>query len=389
MMSDPLPPSPVPVALLGRDYPGLRPRAVVAEGEVVAPGQVLFHDVKRPEIEFVSPIRGRVASIGFGPRRTLSAIVIEPAKGGPASPANMLPEGGDLRPYLLSRGLWPAFVTRPYGGPPDPGARPDAIIVSAVPARGSALDPQAILSDRQSDFADGMNALTELTEGQVHLCLAAQSTIPIPANPRIKAHRKRFARDWHRPGGQVARLHPVGPLEQVWTIGYQDVVAIGSIRRTGIYDPIRTISLQPEGRARAQIMQAPLGADLRTLFAADGALSPELEPRSGPHGHSHPAAYLGRHHLDAALAAVSTSRRSTGPQPLIPLTGLDRALPAHVQAVPLMRALSIGDLEACARLGCLDLLEEDVVPLTALCASGTNYERCLRDVLDQLQKDAA
>ena len=63
-------------------------------------------------------------------RRTLSAYVIEGQV--PQTPRTVQP-GGDIRDSLLSSGLWPAFVARPFGGPPNPDARPDAIVVTALP----------------------------------------------------------------------------------------------------------------------------------------------------------------------------------------------------------------------------------------------------------------
>ena len=54
-----------------------------------------------------------------------------------------------------------------------------------------------------------------------------------------------------------------------------------------------------------------------------------------------------------------------------------------------MRALSVGDVDAAERLGCRELIEEDVAALSRLCTSGADYGRLLREVLDQLAVDAA
>ena len=68
----------MPAALVGADYPGLRIRAEVTEGDVVEAGQVLFRDRRRSDIAFVAPIRGRVSEIRYGPRRMMSEVAIEP-----------------------------------------------------------------------------------------------------------------------------------------------------------------------------------------------------------------------------------------------------------------------------------------------------------------------
>jgi Na+-transporting NADH:ubiquinone oxidoreductase subunit A len=51
-----------------------------------------------------------------------------------------------------------------------------------------------------------------------------------------------------------------------------------------------------------------------------------------------------------------------------------------------MRALSVGDWEAAAKLGCLDLLEEDVALLSYLCTSGNDYSALLRQALDDFSE---
>jgi Na+-transporting NADH:ubiquinone oxidoreductase subunit A len=76
------------------------------------------------------------------------------------------------------------------------------------------------------------------------------------------------------------------------------------------------------------------------------------------------------------------------PSPLIPTAKLESALPYGLPVVPLMRALSVGDAEVAERLGCLDLIEEDVALLSSLCTSGSDYGQLLRRVLDELE-DAA
>ena len=46
------------VALLGADYPGLRPDLLVAEGDRVCLGQPLFGDRAMPEVKFTAPASG-------------------------------------------------------------------------------------------------------------------------------------------------------------------------------------------------------------------------------------------------------------------------------------------------------------------------------------------
>ena len=64
------------VALTGLDYPGLKPRLMVAEGDPVTPRQALFVDKRDPAVQYCAPGRGSVIAINRGPRRVLHSVVV-------------------------------------------------------------------------------------------------------------------------------------------------------------------------------------------------------------------------------------------------------------------------------------------------------------------------
>ena len=81
-------------------------------------------------------------------------------------------------------------------------------------------------------------------------------------------------------------------------------------------------------------------------------------------------------------------RTSSQPAPLIATAALEHALGFDVPVVPFLRALSVGDAETASRLGCLEMVEEDVAAVSLACTSGADYGRMLRYVLDELAEDA-
>ena len=64
------------VALLGADYPGVKPKIYVKVGDEVKRGQPLFEDKRTPGVQFTSPGFGRIVAIHRGDRRSLESIVI-------------------------------------------------------------------------------------------------------------------------------------------------------------------------------------------------------------------------------------------------------------------------------------------------------------------------
>jgi Na+-transporting NADH:ubiquinone oxidoreductase subunit A len=389
-------PDAVPVALMGADLQGIRPDLRVTEGEAVAAGQTLFVDRARPAVHFVAPIGGTVTGIELGRRRTLSSLVITPGD----KPAT---EGGDgtdiddgdaVRSALLARGLWPAFVTRPFGRIPDPDVIPDAIFVNAVRHGPLAPDPATIVARRPDAFRTGLSALTRLTGGMVHLCQGPGEALcsDAPARVDMAVFGGRSAASLA--GTHVDRLHPVRHTGQVWSIGFQDVIAIGHLLATGEHDATRVVAMAGPRAARPRLLAVPLGASLKALTAGEVASDRRGRPAtilSGAPDAGRPGAYLGRHHTQITI----TDRRDApagaagGPRAIIPTATLNGALGFAAPPVPLMRALSVGDAEAAARLGCRAMIEEDVGALSRLCASGADYGVLLREVLEALEREAA
>src|SRR6056297_2645381 len=64
------------VALVGFDYPGMKPTMEGAEGDHVVTGQLLFSDTPSAGVSRTAPACGRVSPINRGGRRVLQSVVI-------------------------------------------------------------------------------------------------------------------------------------------------------------------------------------------------------------------------------------------------------------------------------------------------------------------------
>ncbi|QPH54965.1 hypothetical protein [Pontivivens ytuae] len=382
-------------ALLGSDHLGIRPRFEVEVGDRVAAGHVLFRDRKHEEIAFVAPLGGRVAAIELGPRRTLSSLVVEsdglePPREHPAQVEASTDDAA--RRALLGSGLWPAFRTRPFGYVPAPQDQPAAIVVNAVRVSGEAPDPRTVIARRSEQFVEGMQRLTQLTRRLVYLCReAGDAVLPAP-DERIEERVFTGTAAAGLSGTQINRLHRAGAERVVWSVGYQDVIAIGHFFRTGTPLGTRIVSVAGPLASASALIETCIGANLHEVAA--GVLSHGRACRllSGGGQSGSESAYLSRFDDQITVAAPDRAVgrwRPRGYPAITPTANLDRALALDIHAVPLMRALSIGDVETAERLGCLELVEEDVVALNGLCTSGADYPRLLREVLDQLAREAA
>ena len=202
------------------DFVGLTPRLVVEEGDVVCVGDALFVDKHDERIRFTSPVDGHVKVIVRGEKRKLLEVVVEAdcksagsiGSDYKSSPTSQTAENEKLKAAMLQCGLWTMLRQRPFGTIANPDDKPMAIFVSAFDSAPLAPDYDFVLQGRETFFAKGIEALTLLTTGQVHLCfhpnqrLAQQfnnSTIQHPFHQRSSSRRKHRHTDCtHRPHQQ-------------------------------------------------------------------------------------------------------------------------------------------------------------------------------------------
>lgn len=384
------------VAIVGADYPGLRPALKVAEGDIVQAGQTLLTDRAHPRVALVAPIAGKVVSVDYGPRRSLSALVLHREEKPADKPKKTAPPDmttrATLRDALLARGIWPTLRTRPFGRFPDPDKTPDAIFVIATDSAPLAPDPRAYLIGQELSFSTGVCLMALLTDGPVHVCQSSGPRL-VKETPRIR----NVIFDGPHPAGlastHIQTLHPVGYGQEVWTIDCQDVAAIGHLAETGHYDPARVIAVTNPRTSGSQLIRTLPGA-LLSEIAGENPHIHSGSPLSGLETN-----WLGRFHRQVTIGNLE--QRPQWPywlkrlmmrkvdetlRAIIPTAALERALPPNILPVPLMRALSVRDTDAAARLGALSLIEEDMDLLTSLCTSGANYGKLLRQVLNELEQ---
>ncbi len=166
---------------------------------------------------------------------------------------------------------------------------------------------------------------------------------------------------------------------------HADVISLGLLLSSGRLVRDRVVTIAGAAVDRARLVRTLPGASLRELTKPYLAFDRPLSVLTGPVAARHEAAWLGA--LDQQVIVVPRLPLPDEPRrlrPIVPGERLEGTLPIRTHAVPLMRALSIGDVETAERLGALALVEEDVVALNMLCTSGARYDRLLRRVLDDL-----
>ncbi|NYA45993.1 Na(+)-translocating NADH-quinone reductase subunit A [Serratia fonticola] len=420
------------VALLGQEYVGMRPSMLVQVGDRVKKGQALFEDKKIPGVFFTAPASGQIAAINRGERRMLQSVVIDIDNGGEEQVELAYYQQADLpmlerqqvESDLIASGLWTALRTRPFSRTPRPGTSPRAIFVSAIDTQPLAADPLVIINEQLAAFNAGLTVLARLTDGKVHVCHAAGTRLDTAAGAQIGYNEFAGPHPAGLVGTHIHFLEPVSLKKTVWHIGYQDVIAIGTLFTTGKLDTQRVVALAGPQVEQPVLLRTRLGASLDQLTAGrlkageNRVISGSV--LSGFHA-SGPSAWLGRFHnqvsvllegrekelfgwiapasdkfsitrttlghfLKHKLFAFSTTTNG-GERSMVPIGNYERVMPLDILPTHLLRDLLAGDTDSAQALGCLELDEEDLALCTFVCPGKYEYGPVLREVLTKIEQE--
>ena len=422
-------PTPRTVAVLGADYIGLKPRLSAAEGDVVGAGAPIFAHKDTPDVLVTAPVSGRVSAINRGYRRSLISVEIQ-ADPKAAEPVDFSAVGGADSPEgvgerLCQSGLWTSFRTRPYSKVPDPTSRPDAIFVNAMDTEPLAPDALPIIADASDAFVKGLEAITLLTDGATYLCMDGRAAVPGGDIAGVEAATFDGPHPAGLPGTHIHFLAPLSGDRVVWTIGYQDVIAIGRLMLTGRLHAERVVALGGPLVREPRLIRTTIGASLLELTR--GEYDARVAARvlsgsilSGRTADDEAAAYLGRYAnqvtvieedeqqnpfgwirpmahkfavqpvLGSALSKklyALTSNLNGGRRAMVPLGTFEELMPQDYLPTQLLRSLLVMDTDVAQSLGALELDEEDLSLVGFACPAKYEYGLALRDCLNKIEKE--
>ena len=252
------------------DFVGLTPRLVVEEGDAVAAGDALFCDKNDERIRFTSPVSGQVKAIVRGEKRKLLEVVVEADfKSSPTIPLPQTAE--EIKSAMLQCGLWTMMRQRPFGTVANPDDTPKAIFVSAFSSAPLAPDYDFVMQGREEAFKKGLEALTELTDGMVHVCFRSEQKLAeqlSTLNSQLSTHFVNGPPPSGNIGTQIAHIDPINKGEVVWTMNIQDVAVLGELVTTGIYNPEKVIAVAGPNIRNPHYYRVKAGACLSEITKA-------------------------------------------------------------------------------------------------------------------------
>ena len=413
------------VALIGPDYVGMKPTMAVQEGDRVKKGQVVFTDKKTEGVQFTAPASGIVKAVNRGERRKFLSLVIEIDGDDEETFASYSQEqlasltAGQVQDNLVASGLWTALRTRPFSRVPALGSRPSALFVNAMDTNPLAADPAVVIAGESEAFKQGVTVLSRLTEGKTFVCKAAGSNIPtagVEATEEFSGPHPAGLSGTH-----IHYLHPVSASRTVWTVGYQDVIAIGHLFTSGKIFTDRVVALAGPQVNKPRLIKTHVGASLAELTKGE-LKAGENRIISGSVFGGRTAedalAFVGRYHTQVSVLAEGrdrpmlhylrpgadrfsvmpiyitklmnrmfdfTTTTNGSERAMVPVGAYERIMPLDILPTQLLRALIVEDMESAISLGALELDEDDLALCTFVCPGKYEYGPILRKNLTRIE----
>ena len=238
------------------DFVGIKPKLIVKAGDEVEVGSPLFFNKNNPKVQITSPTSGRVSEIKRGERRSLEEIIIETDGQGKSRIFTKVDTNDLLNTstekilgQILDAGLFPFFIQRPYAVVANPDIVPENIFISAYYTAPFSPDINLIVEGNEAEIQAGINALSRLTKGSVHLSLSnnQKASEALEKAQNVQIHYFEGTHPAGNVGIQAHHIQPVNKGETIWTLSLQGVIAIGKLFLEGIYLNKRVITIAGEG----------------------------------------------------------------------------------------------------------------------------------------------
>ena len=211
----------------------------------------------------------------------------------------------------------------------------------------------------------------------------------------------------------------------VWSIGYQDVIAIGKLFLTGYLDIERTVTISGPLAKNPRLVKTILGASFDDILEGEFDKTQDCRIISGSILSGFHAfddlAYLGKYSrqitiikedkekhffgwikpqpnkfsvMPVLFSAFSffklfdlTSNLNGGRRAMVPTGVFETLMPQDYLPTQLLRSLLVMDTDVAQSLGALELDEEDLALCTFACPAKYEYGSALRDSLFKIEKE--
>lgn len=411
------------------DIPGMAPipKLAVKEGNIVKAGDVVFFDKTNPAVKYVAPVSGEVISINRGPKRRIDEVVILADKNisYKSFDSVSLDNREQVVEFLLESGGFSLLRQRPYNVAATPDAIPANIFVSTFDSAPLAPDLNFVIQGKEAAFQKGLDVLSTLTSGHVHLGLDASQEVS-PAFADATGVEKTYFNGKHPVGNVGVQIHHTTPInkgEVVWTIDVQAVATIGTLFLEGKFDASRIVALTGAELKVTKYLSTYQGASISTFVngnttsenlryvSGDVLTGTQIEAKGFLGFHDDQITVLSEGDYYEAFGWLIPAKPRASISPTIPMifypkelaadtnthgekrafvvTGqYETVLPMDIFPQHLLKAILVNDLERMEGLGIYEVVEEDFALCEFTCTSKQDVQTILRKGLDMMREQS-
>ena len=412
-------------------FAGITPKLDVKVGDKVKAGSPLFHDKAFEEMQFTSPVSGKVVDIVRGERRKVMSIDIQADA---VIAYEKFDTAGDVKSLLLKSGLWALLKQRPYDCIALPNKTPRAIFISTFDTAPVAPDYEFVLKGQLPTLQAAVTALNQLAPVFVGLKAGSKA----PEFRELKDCTLYEVAGPHPAGNVGVQLNNLAPLakgETVFTVNIQDLAIIGRLFQKGIVDMQKKVALTGPLAYGRQYYNVLPGMPVSAIFKSnvhdecpcryiagnvlsgkqicpesemislydnqftvleDGANKAEfmgwLLPRFKDFnaGCTDPAKMFDNcftRWLFGPKKYNWDARLKGGRRAIIVSNEYDRVFPMDIYPEYLIKAMIAGNIDRMEALGAYEVAPEDFALCEFVCTSKMPLQAIVREALDNLKKE--
>lgn len=426
---------PPQVAMDLRPFQEQKLRLLVKPGDEVLAGTPLAQDKEYEARVWVSPSAGKVKDIVRGHKRVLEEIIIDTAKQEaflefpPLKPENSTAEA--ILERLLAGGCFVSIRSRPFSRLADPSKKPRTIFVKAVESAPFTPPAELQVEGKEKEFQTGLDALTKLTTGKVHLVYHVDTKSKAFLN--AKNVDKHTVEGPHPVANHSLHIQHIDPITSVndcvWTLNAYDVVSIGTLLEKGRILNEKVISIAGPGFLpdRVGYFKVKCGCPIGCLIAGrlqkgevrlisgdplmghkvevNGFLGygdfvfcaiPESTEREflhffrlGMDKYSMSGAYLSGHLNNAEREYPFNTSQHGEHRPFIDPSLYEKVQPLSVPTMQLVKAVMAEDFDLADTFGLLEVDSEDFALPTFVCPSKMEMTEIIRHGIQRYAKEVA
>lgn len=423
----------VTFAIKPADFIGMqRPKVTVNEGDTVKAGTPILFDKAMEKVQYVAPVSGEIVEIKRGDRRKLLEIKILADSSISFESFDKFSEDSlkslsknDAIEQMCKSGVWPQIIQRPFGIVANPEDSPKSIFISGFDSHPLAPDYGFLLQGEDKYFQAGVDVLSKLTSGKVHLSVNAEGAIPtIFANTKgVQINKFSGPHPAGNVGVQIHHIDPINKGDIVWTVNPYGVVQIGKLFLEGKYDASKMVAVTGSEAVKRGYVKTYLGACVDSLVSGNtsqenirvvsgNVLTGEKINNDGYLGYYHQqitllpegdqyeflgwmkptASRLSYHRALGLFSFLSPKKEyvldtnTNGEERAFVQTGVfESVTPMDILPVYLLKAIMAEDFDDMEELGIYEVVEEDLALCEFVDVSKHPVQEIIRKGIDLIQ----